>query len=246
VKATTTRAEVSELKLRHLLRPFRASNPGLTHPGATLLRRLPLAVIFRAVGAAAYSNWTESGGSEAQKGEIKIQFLSQTLYARPRLTILTIRKRDFDMPQSLSSILIHLVFSTKNREPFLTPEVDVELYPYMASIFKAMKSPAVIINGTPDHLHTLFSLSRVVTIADLVEEVKTESSKWIKTKGREFRNFHWQSGYGAFSIGQSQVPTLKRYIGRQKEHHRRVTFQDEYRKFLKAYAVEYDERYVWD
>ena len=142
------------------------------------------------------------------------------------------------MPQSLSSILIHLIFSTKNREPFLTPEIDAELYPYLASILKAMKSPALIINGTSDHLHTLFSLSRVVTIADLVEEIKTESSKWIKAKGQEFRSFHWQSGYGAFSIGQSQVTTVKRYIQRQKEHHRRVTFQDEYRKFLAAYDIE--------
>src|SRR5215204_489402 len=150
------------------------------------------------------------------------------------------------MPQSLSSILIHLIFSTKNREPFLTPEIDAELHPYLASIFKVMKSPALIIDGTSDHLHTLFSLSRVVTIADLVEEVKTQSSKWIKTKGRDFRNFHWQNGYGAFSIGQSEVPRLKRYIGRQKEHHSRITFQDEYRKVLKAYEVDYDERYVWD
>jgi len=150
------------------------------------------------------------------------------------------------MPQSLSSILIHLIFSTKNRELFLTPEIETELYPYMASILKAVKSPALIINGTSDHVHTLLSLSRVVTIADLVEEVKTESSKWIKTKGREFNNFHWQNGYGAFSIGQSQVPAVKRYIARQKEHHRRITFQDEYRKFLKLYGVEYDERYVWD
>ena len=150
------------------------------------------------------------------------------------------------MPQSLSSILIHLIFSTKNREPLLTPEIDAELYRYIASIFKALQSPALIINGTSDHLHTLFSLSRVITIADIVEEVKTDSSKWIKTKGSRFRRFHWQSGYGAFSIGQSQVPTVKRYIRRQKEHHRRVTFQDEYRKFLKAYEVEYDERYVWN
>ena len=104
------------------------------------------------------------------------------------------------MPQSLSSILIHLIFSTKNREAFLTPEIEAELYPYMASIFKALKSPALIINGTSDHLHTLFSLSRVITIADLVEEVKTESSKWIKTKDSKFRTFHWQSGYGAFSM----------------------------------------------
>ncbi len=92
----------------------------------------------------------------------------------------------------------------------------------------------------------LFSLGRVVTIADLVEEVKTESSKWIKTKGREFRNFHWQKGYGAFSIGQSSVMALKHYIHRQKQHHQRVSFQDEYRKILKAYGIDYDERYVWD
>jgi putative transposase len=95
-------------------------------------------------------------------------------------------------------------------------------------------------------VHILFSLGRVIKLADLVEEVKTESSKWIKTKGREFRNFHWQRGYGAFSIGQSNVAALKRYIRNQKQHHRRVTFQDEYRKFLKAYGIEYDERYVWD
>ncbi len=150
------------------------------------------------------------------------------------------------MPQSLSSILIHLIFSTKNREPFITGEVEPELYPYMASIFKAMKSPALIINGSSDHVHMLFSLSRVITIADLVEEVKTASSKWIKTKGRQFTNFHWLNGYGAFSIGQSQVPDVKRYIARQKEHHRRITFQDEYRKFLRRYGVDYDERYVWD
>ena len=150
------------------------------------------------------------------------------------------------MPQSLSSILIHLVFSTKNREPFITPAIETELHPYLATIFRALKSPSLCIDGTADHVHVLFSLARVITIADLVEEAKTESSKWIKTKGREFRNFHWQKGYGAFSIGQSNVASLKRYIHGQKQHHQRVSFQDEYRKFLKAYAIDYDERYVWD
>jgi putative transposase len=150
------------------------------------------------------------------------------------------------MPQSLSSILIHLIFSTKNREPFITTAVEKELHPYMAKIFRELKSPSLAIDGTSDHLHMLFALSRVMKIADLVEEVKTESSKWIKTKGPEFRNFHWQSGYGAFSIGQSQVNAVKRYISRQKIHHQRVTFQEEYRKFLKSYGIDYDERYVWD
>ena len=150
------------------------------------------------------------------------------------------------MPQSLSAILIHLVFGTKNREPFITPTIETELHPYMAKVFRELKSPSLTIDGTSDHVHILFSLGRVIKLADLVEEVKTESSKWIKTKGREFRNFHWQRGYGAFSIGQSNVAALKRYIRNQKQHHRRVTFQDEYRKFLKAYGIEYDERYVWD
>ena len=150
------------------------------------------------------------------------------------------------MPQSLSSILIHLIFSTKHREPFITSEIERELYPYMASIFRGLKSPALAIDGAQDHVHALFSLSRVITVAQLVEEVKTESSKWIKTKGREFSNFHWQKGYGAFSLGQSQVTDVRRYIQTQKQNHRRVTFQEEFRKFLKSYLVEYDERYVWD
>ena len=150
------------------------------------------------------------------------------------------------MPQSLSSILIHLIFSTKNREPFISEVIEKELHPYMAKIFRELKSPSLTIGGTDDHVHILFSLGRTITIADIVEEVKTESSKWIKTKGQEFENFYWQRGYGAFSIGQSQVTTLKRYIARQRIHHQRVTFQDEYRKFLKSYGIDYDERYVWD
>src|SRR6266480_4905763 len=96
------------------------------------------------------------------------------------------------MPQSLSSLLVHLLFSTKNGEPLITPAVELELHPYMASIFRALKSPSLTIDGTADHVHVLFALARVITIADLVEEVKTDSSKWIKTKGLAFRDFHWQ------------------------------------------------------
>jgi len=150
------------------------------------------------------------------------------------------------MSQSLSSILIHLIFSTKNREPFITTEIAVELQPYMATILRELKSPSLAIDGTADHIHVLFSLSRTITVAQLVEEVKTSTSKWVKTKGQPLRNFQWQRGYGAFSIGESNVPTLKRYIRNQQEHHRRVAFQDEYRKFLRAYRIDYDERYVWD
>jgi putative transposase len=116
----------------------------------------------------------------------------------------------------------------------------------MAKTFRELKSPSLIIDGTSDHVHILFSMGRVIRVADLVEEVKTGSSKWIKTKGREFRNFHWQKGYGAFSIGQSNVMALKKYILGQKQHHRRITYQDEYRNLLQAYEIDYDERYVWD
>lgn len=150
------------------------------------------------------------------------------------------------MAQSLSSILIHLVFSTKNREPFITPEIESELHAYMATIFQGCKSPSLLVGGTRDHRHALFALSRTWALADVVEAVKTNSSKWIKAKGREFRQFHWQAGYGAFSIGQSQAQRVKAYIANQKEHHCRRTFQDELRTLLKKYEIEYDERYVWD
>ena len=150
------------------------------------------------------------------------------------------------MAQSLSSILVHLIFSTKHRQPFISEDIEKELHPYLATIFKRLKSPSLAIGGTDDHIHILFSLSRTIRIADLVEELKADTSSWIKTKGTEFKQFYWQRGYGAFSIGQSQVPALKRYIARQRIHHQRVTFQDEYRKFLKSYGIDYDERYVWD
>ena len=116
----------------------------------------------------------------------------------------------------------------------------------MAKIFRELRSPSLTIGGTDDHVHILFSLGRTIEVADLVKEVKSESSKWIKTKGKEFDNFYWQRGYGALSIGQSEVMAVKRYIARQRIHHQRVTFQDEYRKFLKSYGIDYDERYVWD
>jgi REP element-mobilizing transposase RayT len=150
------------------------------------------------------------------------------------------------MAQSLSSILVHLIFSTRNREPFISPIIESELFPYIAKILRELKSPSLAINGTSDHLHVLFALGRMITVAALVEEVKTNSSKWIKTKGREFKNFHWQRGYGAFSVGRSDVETVKHYIRNQEVHHQRGTFQDEYREFLERHEIDFDERYVWD
>jgi putative transposase len=150
------------------------------------------------------------------------------------------------MPQSLSSILVHLIFATKGREPFITPAVERELHAYLSAVFRERSSPALAVNGTANHAHVLFALSRKITVADLVEEAKKRSSKWIKTRGLEFRNFHWQTGYGAFSVGQSSVVALERYIAGQKEHHRGKTFEEEYRASPQKYGVEYDENYVWD
>jgi len=150
------------------------------------------------------------------------------------------------MPQSHAAILVHIIFSTKNREPFLEPEIEPELYPYLATSCRSVKSHAILINGTADHVHLLVNLGRKTAIADLIEEIKTGSSRWVKTKGARYQNFYWQNGYGAFSIGQSGVAAVKHYIANQKEHHRSKTFQEEYREFLKRYEMEFDERYVWD
>jgi putative transposase len=150
------------------------------------------------------------------------------------------------MPQSLAAIYVHLVFSTKNREPSIRPEIEDELRAYLGGVLRELESPMLCVNGTQDHIHILLRLGRKIALADLVEEIKKRSSKWIKTKGPEYRDFYWQNGYGAFSIGQSGVEDLKRYIGRQKEHHHNKSFQDEFRAFLVKYKIEFDEKYVWD
>jgi REP element-mobilizing transposase RayT len=150
------------------------------------------------------------------------------------------------MPQSLSLILVHVIFSTKDREPFIRPEMEADLHAFLGGIARDCGCTALAVGGTDDHVHLLCSLSRTMTVADLIEELKTRSSKWIKTKDRAYDHFHWQNGYGAFSIGRSQDQTVRRYIANQREHHRKTTFQDEFRAFLKKYGVEYDERYVWD
>lgn len=152
------------------------------------------------------------------------------------------------MPQSLSRVLIHLVFSTKNREPVLTGAIPTELHPYMAGTLDKLDCPSLRVGGMADHVHLLFGLSRTRTIASVVEAVKTSSSKWIKTKGvgGEFAGFHWQSGYGAFSVSQSDADAVVAYIRNQEKHHRKMTFQEEYRKLLERYQVSYDEQYVWD
>jgi putative transposase len=139
-----------------------------------------------------------------------------------------------------------MVFSTKHRMPVLSPQIRTELFPYLATVLTSNESPSLQVGGFSDHVHLFFGLSRKMTIARIAEMVKTSSSKWIKTKGPQFREFHWQGGYAAFSVSESGANAVARYIKRQDEHHRRRSFQDELRASLNRYRIPFDERYVWD
>jgi putative transposase len=125
-------------------------------------------------------------------------------------------------------------------------EIETKLHPYLATVFQGCDSPALIINGGCDHIHALFTLARTWAVADVVEEVKKRSSKWLKTKDAKLQPFQWQAGYGAFSVSQAQVGQVRRYITNQKAHHGKQSFQDEYCALLQKYGIEFDEGYLWD
>ena len=149
------------------------------------------------------------------------------------------------MPQSLTKLLLHIVFSTKNRQPLISETFEQGLYAYINGIVENQGCKLLIAGGTADHIHLLVSLGKQIFISTLIGHIKRESSIWVKANGGP-RDFYWQEGYGAFSIGQSQVLTVTKYIATQKQHHAEQGFQDEFRSFLQRYQVEYDERYVWD
>ena len=151
------------------------------------------------------------------------------------------------MSQSLTRLWTHLIFSTKDRFPFLRDKVlRDEMHAYLATILRAHDCETLIVGGVEDHTHSLFALPRTHAIANIVKEIKRTSSGWIKGTSRKLSKFYWQGGYAAFSVSQSNVSDVIHYIENQEEHHKRVTFQDEYRAFLNAYGVEFDERYLWD
>ncbi len=147
------------------------------------------------------------------------------------------------MPQSLINILVHIVFSTKDRRLLIPTEIEPQLYAYISGIIKNNKGRMIIAGGMADHIHILVSIGRI-DISELIGDIKRESSKWMKENG--VKDFYWQRGYGAFSIGQSQVPDVSRYIRYQKEHHSKQDFQDEFRGLCRKYVVDIDERYCWD
>jgi putative transposase len=150
------------------------------------------------------------------------------------------------LPQSLSKILLHIVYSTKNRQRWIPKTVQSHLHAYLAGACRATGSEAYRIGGTEDHVHIACSLPRTLSVSKLLEEIKKSSSVWMKQQDDVSREFAWQAGYGAFSVGHSQLPTLIRYIDNQKEHHRTCTFKEELLDLLQRYGVNYDEHYLWD
>jgi REP element-mobilizing transposase RayT len=151
------------------------------------------------------------------------------------------------MSQSLSAVYLHLVFSTKERRPFLRDKtVRDALHAYMGGVSKTLDCPPLIVGGVEDHVHLLCRFARTITQAEWVKELKRISNGWLKEHGRDHADFEWQGGYADFSVSQSNLEQVKQYIASQEEHHRKTTFQDELRTLLRKHETEFDERYVWD
>ena len=150
------------------------------------------------------------------------------------------------MPQSLANVIIHIAFSTKNRQRFITPAIQPEISSFIATAARDFDCPAIRVESLEDHIHMVVSMSRKRSLSDLVERTKTSSSRWIKTKGEEFSEFQWQRGYGAFSVSPDLLQRVIGYLGKQQVRHRRISFQDELREFFRKSGIEFDERYVWD
>lgn len=152
----------------------------------------------------------------------------------------------FHMAQSLADIVLHIVFSTKERKPWIDTVTEPELYAYICGICRNLGCPVIKINGVEDHVHLLLSLGRTTAVSKLIAEIKSNSSRWIKAKDRQFCEFSWQGGYGAFSVSRPQINGVVKYIEMQKEHHKTQTFQEEFLTMLKLGQIQYDEKYLWD
>jgi REP-associated tyrosine transposase len=150
------------------------------------------------------------------------------------------------MPQSLSKVLLHIIFSTKNRQPWLDSNVRPRMDAYVATICRNLGAEFVCVGGVTDHVHIVTTLPRTVSQANLVEQIKKVSSKWIKALDARYRGFFWLRGYGAFSVSPSQLKAVLEYVQAQQEHHRTRSFQEEYRELLRQHGIDFDERYVWD
>jgi putative transposase len=170
----------------------------------------------------------------------------KTLALKARFTPAPVQYIIDAMPQSLSKLIVHIIFSTKDREPWLDSKVRPRMHAYLATICRDAGTEFVHVGGVADHVHIVTMLPRTLSQAQLIEQIKKTSSKWIKAVDTRYRTFAWQRGYGAFSVSPSQLETVLRYVKKQPEHHRTHTFQEEYRALLRKYGIDFDERYVWD
>src|SRR5947208_16223775 len=150
------------------------------------------------------------------------------------------------MAQSLSKVILHIVFSTKDRKPWLESDIRARMHGYLATICRDLGGELVHVGGVADHVHIVTTLPRTLSQSELIEQLKKVSSKWIKAVDTRYRGFFWQRGYGAFSVSPSQLEAVLQYIETQQEHHRNRTFQEEYRELLRKHNVDFDEHYVWD
>ena len=149
------------------------------------------------------------------------------------------------MAQSLTKIVVHVVFSTKNREPCLSKTIRDDLFAYVVGILKSLNCITLIINGTEDHVHALIVMSKTISLSKMMEEMKGGSSRWLNSQTVMSRHFSWQAGYGAFSVSESQISKVIDYIANQEEHHRKATFQEELVLLLKKHNIEFDEQHLW-
>ena len=150
------------------------------------------------------------------------------------------------MARTLIEVYLHIVFSTKNRANIIHPEIEADLHSYIAGIIANLDSMCIAVNGTENHVHTLVSLGKTMATSNLVREVKKGSTAWLKRQEAVSRDFSWQDGYGGFSVGRSELPAVRRYIAAQKEHHRSVSYDEEFVALLDEHGVAYDARYLWD
>jgi putative transposase len=150
------------------------------------------------------------------------------------------------MPQSLSNVILHIIFSTKHRKPWLDSSIRLRMHAYLATICRDLGGEAFRTDGVSDHVHIVTTLPRTLSQAQMIERIKKASSKWIKPLAPRYRDFFWQRGYAAVSVSPSQLDGVLQYLQRQREHHRTRTFQEEYRELLNRHGIKFDERYVWD
>ena len=149
------------------------------------------------------------------------------------------------MEHSLAKLYVHIIFHVKDEQNFIRQEDEKELYAYIGGIIKLTSSDPIKINGTENHIHALANMSKNISFSKFLEEIKKNSSRWLKTKNIHYKDFAWQSGYSGYSVSQSKVEIVKNYIERQKEHHKKISFREEYLKFLSEHGIKFDENYLW-